>query len=97
MASDPIQTVLDFWFTPEGSVEWGQDRKVWWMRDVAFDDEFAAALGDLHRQALAGELDHWGETPRGSVALVVLLDQAPRNFYRNDPAGVTYRSTRTLK
>jgi uncharacterized protein (DUF924 family) len=36
-------------------------------------------------QARRGELDHWAETPRGRLALIVVLDQFSRNVYRGSP------------
>ncbi|KLN62646.1 membrane protein [Kiloniella spongiae] len=59
------------------------DRK-WFFKDPAFDREVAEKLGSLYEQASAGELDHWADTAKGSLALCILLDQAPRNLFRND-------------
>ena len=38
----------------------------------------------MHDRALAGECDHWVETPKGSLALIVLLDQFSCNLCRSD-------------
>ncbi|WP_218044990.1 DUF924 family protein [Kiloniella spongiae] len=72
-----IDDVLDFWLAE------GMDRK-WFFKDPAFDREVAEKLGSLYEQASAGELDHWADTAKGSLALCILLDQAPRNLFRND-------------
>lgn len=53
----------------------------WFSRDAAFDRrcrDFAVA----HDAAARRELDHWMESPEGSLALVLLLDQIPRNVFR---------------
>ncbi|MHC8508296.1 MAG: DUF924 family protein [Rhodospirillales bacterium] len=82
---DPrIQRVLDFWFGPEDSPEWGQMRKVWWITDLAFDAEVKDALGALYEEAREGALDAWADSPKGVLALIILLDQAPRNLFRDD-------------
>lgn len=73
-----IDDVLAFWF--------GAGMKArWFEKDEAFDAEVRARLGAAQEQAARGELDSWAETARGSLALVILLDQVPRNLYRDDP------------
>jgi len=72
--------VLDFWFAGDPAA-W---RKVWFEKDAAFDTAcglFAAALAD----ARAGASDRWTDTPRGTLALIILLDQFSRNLFRNSP------------
>lgn len=70
--------VLDFWF---GS---GREQQ-WFARSDAFDREVAQALGPWHRRARAGELEDWREQAGGALALVLLLDQVPRQLYRDKP------------
>lgn len=50
-----------------------------------FDALVRARLGRLHEAAASGALDHWGATPEGALALLILLDQAPRNIFRGTP------------
>jgi uncharacterized protein (DUF924 family) len=72
--------VLDFWFSGDP----GTHRKVWFEKNQDFDatcSRFADALCD----ARAGLFDHWTETPRGTLALIILLDQFSRNLHRNSP------------
>ena len=69
--------VVDFWLSA------GPDR--WYRKDVQFDAEISEKLGDLHDAASRGELDAWSETPNGSLALLLLLDQCSRNLYRGRP------------
>jgi uncharacterized protein (DUF924 family) len=69
--------VLHFWFAGDSNTE----RAVWFEKDASFDaacDRFADAL----RAARAGTLDHWAATPRGALALILLLDQFSRNLHR---------------
>ena len=55
----------------------------WFAKDEAFDPGFAHRFEAAHHAAARGEADHWAETPQGALALQILLDQAPRNIYRN--------------
>ena len=66
--------VLDFW-TNAGP-------KKWFAKDDAFDQAIREGYEALHMQASRGELAAWAETPEGALALLVLLDQFPRNIYR---------------
>jgi len=69
--------VLAFWFGDDPATH----RKVWFEKDAAFDAACAglAAARDL---AKAGAFDDWADTPRGGLALVILLDQLSRNLHR---------------
>lgn len=72
---DAIEHVLAFWFADGREAQWFE-------RSETFDAAVREALEALHLRAAAGTLDHWAETPRGALALVILLDQVPRNLYR---------------
>lgn len=78
--------VLEFWF---GSSAAGEEtlpeRKIWWRPDAEFDAACRKGFADLSDRALAGEFDHWAETASGALALVLLLDQLPRNIHRGRP------------
>jgi uncharacterized protein (DUF924 family) len=77
-----IRTVLDFWFGAEP----GAMRAAWFEKNDAFDAQCRAILGPLAARAATGELDSWLDTEEGSLALIVLLDQAPRNLHRGTPS-----------
>jgi uncharacterized protein (DUF924 family) len=66
--------VLDFWR------EAGPGK--WFARDEAFDARFRHAFLDAHWAASRGELEHWVDSADGALALVLLLDQFPRNCFR---------------
>ncbi len=55
------------------------------MKDPVFDQLVRDTLGDAHDQAVSGALDMWRDTARGCLALCILLDQAPRNMFRDSP------------
>ncbi len=54
----------------------------WFKRDAAFDDEFRARFAAEHEAAASGALDDWANTAEGALALMILLDQYPRNSFR---------------
>ena len=77
-SSPPWADVLAFWFAP------GMKER-WFVKDAAFDAEVRSRLGAMHETARSGSLDDWKNEPRGCLALCLLLDQVPRNLYRDDP------------
>jgi len=58
---------------------------MWFSVRAAFDDEIRARFGALAAAAAAGELDGWAATGDGALALVIALDQFPRNLHRGTP------------
>ena len=76
--------VLEFWFAARQSDGPGLDgrMKQWFGSDAAFDEAVREGFGDDIRRALAGEHRDWMHTPRGRLALILLLDQFPRNVWR---------------
>ncbi|MGH7041712.1 MAG: DUF924 family protein [Acetobacteraceae bacterium] len=69
--------VLDFWFAGDPAA-W---RPAWFRRDAALDAGCVPFVA-LRQAARDGALDQWTETPRGALALLILLDQMSRNLYR---------------
>ena len=58
---------------------------LWFAKDKAFDTRFRERFLKDHEAAARGELRHWQRTASGALALVLLLDQFPRNAFRNTP------------
>jgi uncharacterized protein (DUF924 family) len=78
------EDVLRYWFgdlTGPTDVD-SKKSSLWWMGGPEVDAEIAAQFGDLVAEALSGGLVEWTETPRGTLALVILLDQFTRNIGR---------------
>ncbi len=71
--ADP-HMVTDFWRK--------SGPEAWFRKDVAFDANFRARFLELHYAAARRELDHWIDEPEGALALMILLDQLPRNCFR---------------
>ncbi len=78
--------VLHFWFDRQpGELSTGNTRKVWFTKNPVFDQEIRSRFLGLYEQAVIGKLNHWQETPEGCVALIIVLDQFPRNMFRGKP------------
>jgi uncharacterized protein (DUF924 family) len=73
-----IGDVLHYWFDEAGPQKWFEG-------GPSFDAEVRQRLGALHDRAAAGDLDGWAATPDGALALLILLDQVPRNIFRGTP------------
>ncbi|NQW00388.1 MAG: DUF924 domain-containing protein [Rhodospirillales bacterium] len=78
---DLVERVLDFWYA--GNIH--EKRKAWFVKDPAFDDEIRHRFGTDVERAAAGQHDGLADSAEGALALLILLDQFPRNIYRNDP------------
>lgn len=74
--TNPVD-VLRFWLGEPPEVQ-----KHWFAKSDAFDAEIRERFGATLDAAAKGELDGWSSTPRGRVALVVVLDQFSRNLHR---------------
>jgi len=57
----------------------------WFRKDAAFDNEFRTRFLAAHEAAMRGELDDWAQDAQGTLALLILLDQFPRNAFRDTP------------
>jgi uncharacterized protein (DUF924 family) len=69
--------ILTFWR------EAGPDR--WYKKDDTFDAEVRRRYLDLWQRASAGDLSEWETSDDGALALVIVLDQFPRNMFRGKP------------
>ena len=60
-------------------------RSIWFTEDADFDRRFREAFLEAHEAAARGDFDGWLATPEGALALLLLLDQFPRNAFRGTP------------
>jgi uncharacterized protein (DUF924 family) len=74
--------ILEFWFGHGEPVSADHQRR-WFAADASFDRLCVERFARDHAAAAAGELVQWKREPRSSLALVLLLDQFPRNMFRN--------------
>jgi uncharacterized protein (DUF924 family) len=84
-AVDEIERVLDFWFGacgPDGALD-PVKRKMLFGDGWQYDGEIRRSFGALHGRAAGGGLEkEWSATPRGMIALIVVLDQFSRHIHR---------------
>ena len=76
MDSD-IDRIHDFWYS--------RPTTEWFEPPEGFDDQCKHHFGDLVQSAHQGKLDHWTSEPKGTLAIIILLDQFSRNIYRGTP------------
>jgi uncharacterized protein (DUF924 family) len=67
--------VLGFWISA--------GPKKWFAKSRAFDEAIRLKFEPTHHRAARGEYDGWTTTPDGALALLIVLDQFPRNLWRN--------------
>ena len=72
---DQAQGLLTFWFVETSP-------RQWFAKDPAFDALVASRFSALSRAALDGTLSPWADSPDWALALVLLLDQVPRQIWR---------------
>jgi uncharacterized protein (DUF924 family) len=72
---------------PEDVVAFWQEagRELWFAKDAHFDRRFRESFLQTHEAATRGELNGWLATPTGTLALILLLNQFPRNAFRGTP------------
>ncbi|MGS0998510.1 DUF924 family protein [Rhodanobacter sp. UC4451_H18] len=76
MAVQP-RDVLDFWFDLAHAAHW-------FAKDAAFDEQIRRRFAVAADDAAQGRLDAWASNPADWLALLILLDQFPRNLHRGD-------------
>ncbi len=85
-ASNRPQAILDFWFAQPANAGNNHYRKVWFIKDPEFDNQIRERFSADVEKASVGEYEAWAtnlQSASGSaVALLLLLDQFPRNLYR---------------
>ena len=94
-AHEAVAPLLDVWFgdaceSPEACVA---RRALWFAPDDAFDRALRARFDALPERARAGALDGWRSSPRGALALVITLDQLPRNLHRDSARAFCSRAS----
>ncbi|MFQ5954810.1 MAG: DUF924 family protein [Kiloniellales bacterium] len=70
-----VAEILDFWFALEAEARWFET-------DAAFDQEIGERFRADYERAAGGGLADWQSSPEGVLALILLLDQFPRNMFR---------------
>ena len=90
-ASDPAplparaQAFLDFWFGAPGDPARFHHKQIWFRSTAEFDEAVRENFAADHDRAVAGDYATWEDAPLSALALVMLLDQVPRNIFRSTP------------
>ncbi|ELS04367.1 hypothetical protein Xen7305DRAFT_00040980 [Xenococcus sp. PCC 7305] len=79
------KTILTFWFGKQEANDYGRPRKFWFIKDPNCDRQIKEFFEPVYLLAKAGDLDYWQENPFSCLALIIVLDQFPRNIYRGQP------------
>ncbi|HLD84579.1 MAG TPA: DUF924 family protein [Coxiellaceae bacterium] len=79
------EDILTFWFgrVEETIVPTEHRARVWFSDDVTVDQEIQHRFKADYDAVIAGERESWKKTPRGQLALIIVLDQFSRHLYRD--------------
>jgi len=88
-----ISEILDFWFGEiEDEMPVESRNKLWFGGGQALDSKIKEMFEPLLLQADAGDMQHWQSSARGTLALIILLDQFPLNIYRRTARAFSFES-----
>jgi uncharacterized protein (DUF924 family) len=79
------RALLEFWFGAPGDPHHNQFRPEWFQKSDIFDAGMRDRFASEHDRAAWGEYDAWAASAPGALALILLLDQVPRNIFRDTP------------
>ena len=84
--------LLALWFgeNPDDSAVAAEKKKLWWGHSPETDEMLEQRFGTASTSGAVGILDHWTGSPRGRLALILLLDQIPRAIHRGRPEAFAY-------
>jgi len=82
---DRAKALLDFWFGPPDDPAREQHREIWFKANDEFDAALRREFLADYDAAAAAALRCWETSPEGALAVVLLLDQVPRNIFRGTP------------
>jgi uncharacterized protein (DUF924 family) len=89
-----VDAILDFWFgsNPDDSLVAKDKSALWWSKSPEIDGAIRQRFEGAVKRAAAGELSDWQSTAEGRLALILLVDQFPRNIYRDSPEAFSHDS-----
>jgi uncharacterized protein (DUF924 family) len=97
VSHQPWAELIEHWF---GDAVNDMDKiagrmKFWFAKDRERDARLAREFSDLVKEAASGRLYRWLDEPEGRLALVIALDQLPRNLFRGTPSAFAHDATTT--
>jgi uncharacterized protein (DUF924 family) len=89
------EVLLHFWFGTDGddAVTAREKAELWWGHSFETDELLGDQFGRIAAEAARGQLGFWRDTPRGRLALILLLDQLPRAIHRGTPLAFAQDAT----
>jgi uncharacterized protein (DUF924 family) len=93
-ANEGAEVVLRFWFGTEAddAAVAQQQSALWWAKDAETDNLIRENFVGTRIAAIEGRLSSWEQTPRGRLALIILVDQFSRNLFRRQPEAFSHDS-----
>lgn len=90
--TDKAHTLLNYWFGDIGRADLpSSDRTdLWFGENDKLKNQMLTMFGEEYKSVIEGHLSDWGVTPRGRLALIILLDQFSRWINRNTPEAFAY-------
>lgn len=79
------KAILGFWFGYPEEIDYGKPKTYWFEKKPEFDEKVRDMFLEDYQKAAAGYLDEWIDLPETCLALILLLDQFPRNMFRGTP------------
>jgi len=79
---ETVQQILDFWFGTSEARQSSKMRREWFQATPQFDAEIRTRFFQDYERAKSGAYDDWRTAPHPCLALIILLDQFPRNLFR---------------
>ena len=82
------ESIRSFWFgnSPDDAVMAKDNSKMWWSKQPELDARIRTRFETTLEAAATGKADSWTASAQGTLALILLTDQFPRNMYRGTPA-----------
>ena len=75
--------IIEFWFSELKAENW-------FVQNDEIDKTIIDRFSEIYTKATAGELDDWQNKPEGALALIIILDQFPRNMFRKKPQSFAF-------
>lgn len=83
MSHPLIKEVLTFWFRDPKSKDFGKPQPMWFNSTPEIDQSIRSRFEEIYEKAKKGDLNNIKDTPEGAMALILILDQFPRNMFRS--------------
>jgi len=86
------KTICEYWFGPSNDdlEVANQYSKRWWSKNAGVDAEIKTRFASYLPRVVNGELEQWRDSPLGTLALILLTDQFPRNMFRGTAQAFAY-------